>query len=381
MAQAGYVHSKEGARRGQQSLAAVISKTVAIEGAYYDGQQQPAHNWLCAMALPDGMWAYCAVRDANFLPNGDFAGTREEVLDRLQGDYALGGWNVVIGEPELEQYGFHNFSGKKLLDLLPLRKDGQPLVRRWSALRPTQRSIDRKTAIVIIAGSLVVLSAGAWYVHQLRLKQAQERERAIELARQRISANNAANPVLQPWGSKPLPIDFARACMTKLDTLTPGGWLLERFDCDSQNATSSWARNNSNVSYLLEKIPSAQIALSGDTAISTQPLPVPATGKEKLVPADGVLRTLQTRYQSVGLNLKLKANPVPVPPPPTVPALPGTVPAKPAPPEWKTWSVAADLASLSPVAAAELLNQPGVRLDKISWRAGLWSIEGVIYAK
>lgn len=381
MAQAGYVHSREGARRGQQSLAAVISKTIALEGAYYDGQQQPAHNWLCAMALPDGMWAYCAVRDANFLPNGDFAGTREEVLERLQGDYALGGWNVVIGEPELEQYGFHNFSGKTLLELIPVRKDGQPHVRRWSALRPTKNTIDRKTALAIIGGSLIVLSAGAWYAHQLRIKQEQERERAFELARQRLSANNAARPVTQPWLAKPLPLDLARACVNRLDTLTPGGWQLEKFQCDERGATYSWTRNGSNVSYLLEKIPTAQIALSGDAATSTQPFTVPAKGKDTLVAADGVIRTLLTRYQSLGLTLKLKANPDPAPPPSPVPAMPGTKPVPPPPPEWKTWAVSADLASLTPVTAAELLNQPGVRLDKISWRSGLWSIEGVMYAK
>ena len=381
MAQAGYVHSKEGARRGQQSLAAVISKTIAVEGAYYDGQQQPAHNWLCAMALPDGMWAYCAVRDANFLPNGDFAGTREQVLERLQGDYALGGWNVVIGEPELEQYGFHNFSGKKLLELLPLRKDGQPHVRRWSALRSTKRSIDQKTALAIIGGSLIVLGGSAWYVHNLRLKQEQERERAFELARQRISANAAGSAVVQPWLSKPLPLDFARACMTRLDTLTPGGWQLERYVCDGRGVTYDWARNGSNVGYLLEKIPAAQIALSGDAASSSQPMPVPAKGKDVLLPAAQVMRTLQTRYQAIGLNLKLSANPEPTPPAPPIAVLPGTTPVKPKPPEWKTWAVSADLASLTPVSAAELITQPGVRLDKISWRSGLWSIEGVIYAK
>ena len=381
MAQAGYVHSKEGARRGQQSLAAVISKTIALEGAYYDGRQQPAHNWLCAMALPDGMWAYCAVRDANFLPNGDFAGTREEVLERLQGDYALGGWNVVIGEPELEQYGFHNFSGKKLLELLPLRKDGQPLVRSWSALRPTKRSIDQKTALAIVGGSLIFLSGSAWYVHHLRIKQEQEREHAFEIARQRINANAAGRTAVQPWASKPLPLDFARACVARLDTLTPGGWQLEQYVCDDHGVTYNWARNGSNVGYLLEKIPAARIALSGDTASNSQPMAVPTKGKETLLPADQVMRTLQARYQAIGLNLKLLANPEPPPPAPPKPALPGTTPVKPPPPEWKTWAVSADLASLTPVNAAELLTQPGVRLNKISWRAGLWSIEGVLYAK
>ncbi len=379
MAQAGYVHSREGARRGQQSLAAVISKTLALEGAYYDGQQQPVHNWLCAMKLPDGMWAYCAARDANFLPNGDFAGTREEVLDRLQGDYALGGWNVVIGEPELEPYGFHNFSGKTLLELLPKRKDGQPHVRRWSSLRPTQRSIDRKTALVIIGASLVLLGSATWFVHDLRVKQ--DRERAIEMARKMISANAAANPATRPWLTKPLPLDFARACVAKIDPITPGGWQLETFQCDEHSVSHSWARNGSNINYLREKIPAAQIALSGDVATNTQTLTVAAKGKDTLLAADTVVRELLARYQALGLKLTLRANPPPPPPPAPMAQVPGTTPLPPPPPEWKTYAVSANLASMTPVTAAELLAQPGVRLDKISWRSGLWSIEGVIYAK
>ncbi len=381
MAQAGYVHSREGAKRGQQSLAAVISKTLALEGAYYDGQQQPVHNWLCAMKLPDGMWAYCAARDANFLPNGDFAGTREEVIERLQGDYALGGWNVVIGEPELEPYGFHNFSGKTLLELLPKRKDGQPHVRSWSALRPTQRSIDRKTALMIIGASLVLLGGATWFVHDLRVKQERERERAIEQARKMISANAASTPSMRPWLAKPLPLDFARACVAKLDPITPGGWQLETFQCDEHTASHSWTRNGSNINYLREKIPSAQVALSGDLATDTQPLTVAAKGKDTLPSADAVTRDLLARYQALGLKLTLRANPVPPPPPAPIATVPGVTPQPPAPPPWKTFAVSANLASMTPVAAAELLAQPGVRLEKIIWRSGLWSIEGVIYAQ
>jgi len=121
-AQAGYAHTRDGANGVMYSLGAVISKTLAKEGAFYDGQKQPAHNWLGAFKLPDGMWAYFAVRDANFLPSGDFAGSKEEVLDRLHGDYGLGGWNVVVGDAELEDYGFHNFNSKTIEELIPHKK-------------------------------------------------------------------------------------------------------------------------------------------------------------------------------------------------------------------------------------------------------------------
>src|SRR6476469_4695698 len=70
-AQAGFAQSKDGARRKVYSLAAAVSKTLALKGAFYDGEKQRVHNWLGAFKLPDGKWAYFAVRDANFLPNGD----------------------------------------------------------------------------------------------------------------------------------------------------------------------------------------------------------------------------------------------------------------------------------------------------------------------
>ena len=325
------------------------------------------------------MWAYCAVRDANFLPNGDFAGSREEVIERLQGDYALGGWNVVIGEPELEQYGFHNFSGRTLLELLPKRKDGQLQIRRWSALRPSKPSIDQKTIILIGAATLILLAAAGWYTRQLYQKREQERERAMELVRQQMIAAAANAPAQFPWRDQPLPADLARTCVAKLTPVTPGGWLLDQFQCDATHVNYTWARNGSNIGYLRERVPTAQVALSGDTATDSQPIKIATTGKETLLASDQIIRTLLARCQSLGVTLKLTAPPpppTPLTPPPGSPAAP-----IPPPPPWKKWNLSADLATLTPVAAAELLSQPGVRLERILWRAGLWSIEGMVYAK
>jgi hypothetical protein len=378
MAQAGYVHTKEGARRGQQSLAAVISKTLAIEGAHYDGHQQPVHNWLCAVKLPDGKWAYCAVRDANFLPNGDFAGTYDDVMERLQGDYALGGWNVVIGDPELEQHGFHNFSARTLDTLLPKRKDGQLQIHTWSALRPVRRIISNRNAIALGAIALMVLIGGGWQLRLKHQKEEQVRERAMQEARQRISAAAATSSKLipKPWFSKPTPLDFARACVALQDPLTPGGWQLEEYRCDLDHATFGWVRNDSNIDYLRIKVPAAQIALTGNQAINSVPLHVAVTVKEPLLMADVVIGNLLARSQALGLALKL------TPPPPVKPVAVKATGQPPAPiPEWKTWALNTELGAMSPVTAAEFLSQAGVRLDRITWHAGSWSIEGVVYAK
>ncbi|MEB0134426.1 type 4b pilus protein PilO2 [Actimicrobium sp. CCC2.4] len=380
MAQAGYANMKEGARRGQQSLAAVISKTIAIEGAHYDGHQQPVHNWLCAFKLPDELWAYCAVRDANFLPNGDFAGSREDVLDRLQGDYALGGWNVVIGEPELEQYGFHNFNAKTLDTLLPKRKNGQLHIRKWSSLRPVKTAIPPGIAIAAGAAGVLLVAGTSLYFFQQHQKKEQEKELAMAAARARLSAAGARQSSERPWLAKPLALDFAKACQARLDPLTAGGWQLDQFQCQVNKADYVWTSNGANVRYLLEKIPSAVLAISGTQATSTGPIELKANGKDVLLAADIVLRNLLERSQALGIVLKMAAIVPPTMAPPPVAGIPGA-PAPAPKPEWKTYTLSADLGVLTPLMASPLLGQPGVRLDRISWNAGNWLIEGVVYAK
>ena len=379
MAQAGYASSGDGAKRGQQSLAAIISKTIAIEGAHYDGHQQPAHNWLCAFKLPDDFWAYCAVRDANFLPNGDFAGSREEVLDRLQGDYALGGWNVVIGEPELEQYGFHNFNAKTLDTLLPKHKDGQLHVRTWSGLRPVKTTISPRIAIAAGAGSVLLAAGiGLSFYHQHQKKE-QEKELAMAAARARLSAASSRQSDNRPWLAKPLALDFARACLAKLDPITAGGWQLDRLVCQTNKVDYSWTSNGANVRYLLEKIPTAVVDDSGKQATSVKALELKANGKDVLLASNLILRNLLESSQSLGVVLKLApvvtaaAPPVPVRPQPDSAPVPII--------DWKTYTLSADLGTLTPLMASTLISQQGVRLNRISWSSGNWLIEGVVYAK
>ncbi|MFT5534228.1 MAG: hypothetical protein ACI8WM_000549 [Burkholderiaceae bacterium] len=380
MAQAGYASSKDGAQRGQQSLAAIISKTIAIEGANYDGHQQPAHNWLCAFKLADDFWAYCAVRDANFLPNGDFAGTREEVLDRLQGDYALGGWNVVIGEPELEQYGFHNFNAKTLDKLLPKLKNGQLHTRTWSALRPIKTTIPPVLFIAAGVGSVVLAAGIGFHFFQKYREEEHQKELALAAAKARLSAGSTRQSDERPWLAEPLSLDFARACQAKLDPLTAGGWQLDKFQCFDTKVDYNWTSNGSNVRYLLEKIPAAMLNINGTAATSTDTIAPKANGKDVLLTADIVLRNLLESSQSLGVVLTLTENPPPPPPPPgTDPAQTGGPPAPKI--DWKTYTLSADLGVLTPLMASTLISQRGVRLNRISWGSGNWHIEGVVYAK
>ncbi len=71
---------------------------------------------------------------------------------------------------------------------------------------------------------------------------------------------------------------------------------------------------------------------------------------------------------------RIEIKPQEFPPPPEGRAAP---PA----PDWKIFSFALNAGGLPPLEVAAMLSQPGVRIDKLIYRAGAWSIEGVMYAK
>lgn len=371
VAQAGYAHSRDGVQSGHYSLAAVLSKTIALEGAEYDGRHQPVHSWLGAFRLPDGMWFYCAVRDANFLPNGDFAGTKEQVLDRLLGDYSLGSWNVVIGDPELETQGFHNFSPKKLIELIPRNTAGRVRAYDWWALRPAETRVPWKLIAVSTTAISVAAAVGLTYWNRYQQKKAEdERERAISSASQQNITGKLMEFLPQhPWRNKPLPLDLARSCMKKFIMIAPGGWRLDEFQCTPTLVKYTWLRGDSSVSNLLRDVPDATLNLDGEKATYSIALSVPAEKDEKLPDENTLMRFLLSRFQALGIR------------PGIAPVLksPGDISNQLS--DWKTYSISINLGPLTPLAVAEILTQPGIRLDKLVYRSETWSIEGVIYAE
>ncbi|MTV41723.1 type 4b pilus protein PilO2 [Duganella radicis] len=368
-AQAGFAHSAEGARRGMYSLGAVVSKTLAIEGAYYDGEQQPVHNWLAAFKLPDGQWAYFAVRDANFLPNGDFAGSKEEVLERLHGDYGLGGWNVVLGDPELADYGFHNFDARGIESLIPRRKNGEIRVHRWWGLQ--QRQVRRPYRRLAIAAGLAALALGGGMLWQQRQRAIAERERDQALAAMREKMLHLAAPAAQPhpWGTQPAPLALARACVERLAYLTPGGWQLDDYVCTGAQVRYAWTRRDSTAALLRAEVPGATVELSGDRASYALPLQLARKPAEALLGRDEVLEPIISQLQLMGIAHQLASTPAPI------------QPAGAGAPPWLSYSFKVDGRGLAPTTLAAMLERPGVRIDKLVYRGGLWSIEGVIYAK
>lgn len=374
-AMVGFANRADGARPGMASLGAMVSKTIALEGAYYDGHQQRAPNWLGAFKLPDGLWVYLAVRDGLFLPNGDWVGTRDKVLDRLQADYLLGGWNVVIGEPELESEGYHNFYPRRIDDLFP-RRNGKLRFHRWWGLEPVERTIARPVLLGAAAAGIAIAVAGPWlYIkHQRELDR--EREAAERSARI-VRGVAQRKPQPHPWATQARPDVFARACLGAFTTVSAGGWALDEYVCTPQGATYSWSRNGSTIALLLAREPDARIDAGGNRASLTVPLTAEAGGDE---PLDGdVVRTrLQNLFQQIGRDAKLQ--------------LAGDFPAQrsgpigqlglaTAAPEWRTWNLDVSLGGLSPMRVAAWMDQPGVRIARLAYRSGEWSIQGVVYVR
>jgi hypothetical protein len=371
IAQAGFGQSADGARRGMFSLGAIVSKTLAIEGAFFDGEKQRVHNWLAALRLPDGMWAYFAARDANFLPNGDFAGTREEVLERLHGDYALGGWNVVLGDAELADYGFHNFETRTVESFIPRRKDGRIRAHRWWGLQPV--SARRNYWPMLAAGIAVVALAGGWvYMQRVqRLKAEQLAEEARLAERQRILrlAAPSAQPV--PWGGKPKPLSLANACVDRFGYLAAGGWLLDEYVCTADKVSYAWSRNGSSLAMLRAEVPGATFDLNGDKASLAVPLQLEPTPAEALLDRQELMEPIISAMQHIGIGFKIAS----LPAPPAAAQAPAPAPG------WQAYSFSCDSQALVPTVVARMLDRPGVRIDRIVSRAGHWSIEGVMYVK
>jgi hypothetical protein len=381
-AEAGFANSHEGAQSGMISLGAAVSKAIAIEGAMYDGRQQPAPNWLGAFKVPDGRWAYFAVRDHLFLPNGDWLGTREEVQERLQADYGLGGWNVVIGDEELERLGFHNFYARPLIDLLN-KRDGKLRLYRWLALRPVQQRNYLLYGLLLGAALLLAVGVVSYLKHRdnVRRFEAEQALMAKRLHPMALPASNDSARPVHPWLREPLPTAFARDCLARFTEFSPGGWALAKYDCAPAAASYVWDRNGSTIAYLLQSEPRAQIDGDGEHAVLTLPLAASMTADDTLE-SEPVMRIhLLEAFQTLGVPLKLEPIQVRPDASPRVGQVLSDMTKKPPVPEWRAWRLSANLDGLSPSDVAPLLEQPGVRLNHLAYHDGVWSIEGEVYVK
>ncbi|RDU96764.1 type 4b pilus protein PilO2 [Trinickia dinghuensis] len=380
----GFASTKEGAQVGLPSLGALVSKAIATEGAFYDGRQQSAPNWLGAFSLPDGRWAYFAVRDGAFLPNGDWAGTSEEVFERLHSDYSLGGWNVVIGDAQLEVQGFHNFYPRRIEDMIP-RRGGKPHLPRWLNLRRVSRQVSRRTlavaalAAALIAGGALGFQAYRRHALEVAREQAFEQMRA-QLLRHPPTQSAPSKPV-HPWATEPSPEVFVRACLNRFSNLAPGGWQLDEYDCRASNVSYSWSRDGSNVAMLMAIEPRAVIDNDGDHATYVEPLALPAGGDDAIESIRRVRLRMLSAFQLLGVNFAFAPQAAGVQQKGRVSQTLDKlhVGGAPPPPGWHSWRISANLGDVWPGSVIHYLDEPGVRIEKLSYKSGQWSLDGVLY--
>lgn len=377
VAQAGFASTREGAHGGMLSLGAIVATTVAANGVQQGERRQPATNWLAAFRLEAERWVYFAVRDESFLPAGDFSGTQAEVMERLYADYGLGGWNAVIGDPELADQGFHHFNPATIDDFLPRSSSGRLWLASAWELVPVERS--RKLFVLatgVTAGLVAVVGAIIW-TRQRAATEVLERERAMMSAQQRLASEQATFKPPPPWLDEPSPQELTRACSGNLSLLFPGGWKLDEYACSSQQRSYTWSRGDSNVAYLLEHVPRAQIELGGDKAHHAEAMSLKPGPAEELLAADVLLNGLSARFQMMGMRLAVKPPPAEIP----RPVLPGVRQSTPAAQAWRSYTFSLQSGGLPLIELASALSQPGVRIKNLTFRQGEWFIEGAAYAK
>ncbi|MFZ2999110.1 MAG: type 4b pilus protein PilO2 [Undibacterium umbellatum] len=371
-AQAGFGNTREGLRRNMFSLAAVVSKTMALEGAYFDGRKQVAHNWLGAFKLPDGVWAYFAVRDASFLPTGDFAGSKEEVLERLYGDYGLGGWNLVVGDAELESYGFHNFNQKTIEDLIPHKKNGTIRTHQWWGLTPVRAHHSQMRLALTIFGGIIFLTA--MYLLMQHYQHARiERMRKVVVDQGMVGSNAQSKPLPlpHPWKFAPASDELLKKCRKEFGKLNTGGWVLEEYACSQDGAQFSWHRQDSIIAFLLAQEPAASIDSSGNKASLRKVFSLKAGGDESLLEYRKIVEPLLSDLQLIRVATRISK---------VLPVIPdGKAAPEQARPEWDTYSFQLSMDNIPTFELEEILQRRGVRVSKLTYRAGNWSIEGNIY--
>ncbi|NRO98851.1 type 4b pilus protein PilO2 [Paraburkholderia sp. NMBU_R16] len=380
---AGFASTREGAQIGLPSLGALVSRAIATEGAFYDGRQQPAPSWVGAFSLPNGKWAYFAVRDGAFLPNGDWVGTSEEVLERLHSDYSLGGWNVVIGDPQIEAQGFHNFYARSIDDMIP-RRAGRPYLPRWLNLtrvsrHPAWQTFALAAAILIVLGSSIAAFT-LYRRHQIELAREQAFERTRRQLALRTPHPSAAQPPAHPWASQPSPSAFVEACLDHFDMIAPGGWDLDQYVCRASNVSYSWSRADSNVAMLIATVPHAAVDGDGNHASLVEPLSLPAGGDDAIGTIRGVRLRLLSTFQMLGIPVKLTLQTAP-PPSSLAARAVGQLPGEQAAPAWHMWQLEATLDALSPRGVVQYIDEPGVRIEKLSYQSGAWTLDGALYEK
>lgn len=334
--------------------------------------QQPG-SWIGAFRFREGV-ALSIVRDDLIVPDGDlFFVDESEARDRLFEEIAIGGFHRVYApEPW----------GVPTADTMPislLLNDKTTIKLRSVAISPKNK------AILTIAGSLLVLSAGMGFYIQSKIEQQEEavREQMIVVENARKAAENlilgqTKEPVYPPperkWEKRPDPLQVVAACQEALQGVDVGlaGWKLSGLRCDETSLSISWGRQKG----FSEPPPKGTVEDKGLTATRVIPLkPLSPRGEEALVDSDTVMK----RYLGQNWTGSI-ARIADDPPPPRPPEYTEQEWAPPAAP-WVKRSFTLSVPVLPWTVTEFLSGLPGVIVKTLTQSGSQteWTIEGEIY--
>ena len=363
--QAGFGAKEDGCISGLASLAAIVSK--AMDMANH------GDSWMAAFELPDGKFAYVAVRDGGFLANGDFAGTRDEVLERMTEDYSVGRWDKIIAP---QDFNFPDSIEKPFDSFLPTR-NGKVMFLRWWKLDPIKAEIPvKKILAAAIAVVLVVGVVGGWLYYK-KAQEELENQRALAEMQARLAEQMRQAEVIQipPWAQLPLTSEFVQTCEASISDLPryAAGWSLGSAGCSLEGMEGIYERGpGGTVKAIHEALPiGIKTDLRGESGIVMEHFQFDLSRNDDVLPLAESMARLQTNLQSLGLAFQVadqenKGN------------VPGVTTAATEHYRIHKFSLTS---VLSPSEIVEAFDVPGVRLNKLVYKQSEWAIEGVLYAK
>lgn len=370
--QVGLAGTHEGARAGQCSAAAIVSKTIEVESGL--------RNVLVATQIPDGHWLYVAQRDAVILPDGDWIGDEDNVRARLLHDNSVGEWDRIYAP---EHWGIGGSEERDFLSFLPKGKNNKVKYHRWWQLEPIKFNLGGLKRFIL---PLVVLATAAVLIQVFWTKwnQQQLADEMAKLAALKSSQETQPKIIPPPWPTMHKAKTFVDACEQVIGSTSfwPGGWTLQDIKCVGNTVTASWIHEEGGrESYLREILPNVKISADGGSVTLAVPLSLPKLNQAEEVAPDLEASKTRLRFaaERYAFDLKLTQEAA-------APALPGgQQPKQLEIKNWQTinWTVSKTL--LRPSEVVKLLDGPAFRLNSVQMvivnGAASWNLEGVQYAK
>lgn len=366
VAQAGFADSSEGGVTGAASIAAVIASRFLQERVH---SAQMTASCIGAFELPDHRWLYIAIRDSVILPQGDFIGTRAEVLEQLEKDFEMGEWDVVFGDASFKNWGIDHFQVRALDEMLPRKKSGaidikKPFILKQINFEGSRGVYRRFGAIAALALALAGSSYGYYKWDQARKAEAAAAEAARRAAEEAALAGGQGTPKsINPWVPKPAPQAFAQACIREFKYISLGAWQLGQFVCTPSSVSYQWIGDTwANPASVLSAVPAANVDLVGGKANYSAPLALEGGGDDTLGELHSQLVGMATFFRTAGFEFRFGAS--------------GGQPQR----AWQQQAFTVLLGTLNPVPVVAAIDSPGIRIEKIAYQNGEWQMEGTIYA-